>query len=117
MVYQLRRQRPQSPNTPEGIAIVATIDGRTIHCGWVVEKDLPEIRFAFAGLQLGELVNLRPFKGGQKWRGLDSFGHMAQWIRGEADWWVISEPGEAPEGVDDEVVDESVKKSDSIGER
>ena len=95
VVYQLRRQLPQSPNTPEGIAIAGAIDGRAIHCGWVAQKDLPIIvRPVLAGLQLGEAVNLRPFKEGQKWGALDSFGRQARWIRGEADWWITSEPRE-----------------------
>jgi hypothetical protein len=74
VVYQLRRLLPQSPNTPEGIAIAGAIDGRAIHCGWVAQKDLPIIRPVLAGLQLGEAVNLRPFKEGQKWGPLHSFG-------------------------------------------
>ena len=84
VVYKLRRRLPQSPNTPEGIAMVGTIDGRTVHCGWIIEKDLPVIRTVLAGLQLGEVVNLRPVKEGQNWGGLDSFGRQARWIRGEA---------------------------------
>jgi hypothetical protein len=112
VVYKLRRQLPQSPNTPEGIAIGGTIDGRHVHCGWVAEKDLPVMRSVLAGLRLGEAVNLRPFKEGKKWGGLDSFGRQARWIRGEANWWFVPEPREALEGIDDDGI-----KSSSIGGR
>jgi hypothetical protein len=70
VVYKLRRRLPQSPNTPEGIAIGGTIDGRDVHCGLVAEKDLPVMRSILAGLRLGEAVNLRPLKEGQKWGGV-----------------------------------------------
>lgn len=71
------------------------------------------IRTVLAGLQPGEVVNLRPVREGQKWGGLDSFGRQARWIRGEANWWIIPEPREALEGVDDE----GIKKLQSIGGR
>ena len=100
-IYRLRRQHPQSPNTTEGISMVGTTEGKDLHRGWVIQRDLPTIRSVLAGLQPGQAVNLRPVREGQKWGGFDSFGRQARWIRGEANWWVIQEPREALEGVDD----------------
>ena len=36
---------------------------------------------------------------------MNSFGRQARWIRGEVNWWVMQEPRETAEGVDDEAIE------------
>ena len=53
-IYRLRRQHPQSPNTPEGISMVGTTEGKDLHRGWVIQRDLPTIRSVLAGCNQGK---------------------------------------------------------------
>ena len=45
--------------------MVGTTEGKDLHCGWVIQRDLPTIRSVLAGLQPGQAVNLRPVRNGE----------------------------------------------------